>query len=152
MEVFHCLSLSGALHHSEVYFEVLSQHYSTMILYFLVGGKTLSIYGPLTGFLAAHTGFITLSCSPLTSICSLSLSLSAVHLSLEFSTWIDEINLTSLKPIFTDLPSPLHISPLRVTHSDFFPTKRLLWISACCHYHSQMFRSLSLFSILELVP
>lgn len=31
--------------------------------------KTLSIYGPLPGSLAAHTGFITLSCSPLNFVC-----------------------------------------------------------------------------------
>lgn len=37
--------------------------------------KTLSIYGPLTGSLAAHTGFIILTCSPLSSAC-ITLSLS----------------------------------------------------------------------------
>lgn len=41
--------------------------------------KTLSIYGPLNGFLAAHFGFITLSCSPLISVC---ISLSSFSLSL----------------------------------------------------------------------
>lgn len=39
--------------------------------------ETLSIYGPLTGALAAHNGFIALSCSPLNSVCiTISLSLS----------------------------------------------------------------------------
>lgn len=111
--------------------------------------KTLSIYGPLNGFLAAHFGFITLSCSPLISVCislsSFSLSPPSVWITsyltlcflsfgllccmcssliIELSTWTDEERLMKptwhLSKLFP-LTYPLFFFlSLCVTHSLFF--------------------------------
>lgn len=59
--------------------------------------ETLSIYGPLTGALAAHNGFIALSCSPLNSVCiTISLSLSASGSSLSLTPQLPHFSLSGL--------------------------------------------------------
>lgn len=124
--------------------------------------KTLSIYGPLTGSLAAHSGFITLSCSPLNSVCiSLSMWVSpplvwipsyltfcfpflfscavcAVLLSLSFQPEqmkTNKTNLASLTTISTDLPCFFTFPP---SDSFSFSTASLLWIKVCNHFPSHL--------------
>lgn len=130
--------------------------------------KTLSIYGPLPGSLAAHTGFITLSCSPLNFVCiTFSLSASGSSLCDYFANSL----VYSLLGLLYCVCSPLINEPLTWTKEEkagispncfhwptfplsFFPerdilfsTEWLLWINACHHFPSKSFVQSSLFGI-----